>query len=523
MSKQLNLSEKKNISFGAIISYLTIFVSIIMSFFYTRYILENLGEVNCSIRNIATSATSYLSLISLGMGVSYFRFRTLAKKDSNPNSEKKFNGVFLIMYIIFGILSLLLGFIIIIAAKFGYFKVADSSKTYLLIPVIGITVLSTSINFPLMVFGMMENYHRKFIFSNSINLLDTILLPALSMLAIFILNETNTPENLTIIITWIAFGEGILIKIIHIFYVIFHLKDRISFKLKKSDFKIVKSMIAFSFFAFIVTSMSKIHTSTDQVILSGIISTTAALYYSYAMLFHTYTNTATSTIINLFVPRITEDAINKNEDDMNKIFCVVSAVITILVMLLIGGFISCGREFISIWLSSLSESECKNIYIYAVLLMSCCTLSTYSSFLFEFHIANNQHRFASLLYILSFLINIGVSVGLCYVWGIYGVIAGTIFVTIVEAIGMSVYSKKKTKLNLLPYFANLVKNLLISIGSSLIVLLVFKIINVSNLNLILVFAIKGSLFVLLFGCCQFIFNRKFVIDFAKKLFKKEQQ
>ena len=522
MQKNANNTEKKNISVGAIISYFTIFVSVIFSFFYTRYILQTLGEVNCSIRNIATSATSYLMLVSLGMGAAYFRFRKIQEKEKGPEYGKKFNGVFLVMYIIFGIISLLLGGLIILLAKTGFFKVTDSTKSVLLVPVIGITVLSTACNFPLMVFGFMENYHRKFIFSNSINLLDTVLLPSLSMLAIYLLGKSNNPEQLTIIVTWIAFFESLIIKIIHIIFVSFHLKDKVNLKLSRGDFKIIKPMIVFSFFVFIVSSISKIHTSTDQMVLSSIINTTAALIYSYAMLFHTYTNTAVTTITSLFVPRITEDSINEDNEDLNKIFKIVSGVITILVCMLIGGFISCGREFVSIWLKTLPNSEKFDIYIYAICLMSCCALSSYSNFLFNYHIAKNKHRFAALFYVLTFLINIGVSVGLCYIVGIYGAIIGTIFVTIIETIGMTIYSKKILTLDLKHYFVALFINLIIAGISTGFVFALCLIPLFGELNIFIQLIIKGVVFILIFGILELVFNRRFIFSFIKLLFRKNK-
>ena len=236
-----------------------------------------------------------------------------------------------------------------ILAKTGFFKVEDPSKAYLLVPVIGITVLNVSINFPLSVFNFIENYHRKFFFANLINFIDTILLPVSSMVVILLLRKNNSPDQLTIVVTWVAFVEALVIKAIHIIYVVFHLKDKISLKVKKEDFKVMKPIIVFSFFAFVVTMISKIHTSTDQVILSAMINTTAALIYSYAMLFHTYTNTAITTITNLFTPRLTSDAMDNNVEDMNKVFDILSGAITILVTLILGGFIVVGKDFVTIW------------------------------------------------------------------------------------------------------------------------------------------------------------------------------
>lgn len=503
-------SENKNISLGAIVSYITIFASLIISFFYTRFILINLGEINCSIRNIASSATSYLLLISLGMGTSYFRFRKLQEEKEGIEGAKRFNGLFFISYIIFGIAALIIGSFIIIATRFGVFKVEDPSKAYLLVPVISITVVSTALNFPLSVFSIIENYHRKFFFSNLINLIDTILLPILSMAAIYLLKEENTPENLTLIITWIALFESIFIKIIHFIYVKLSLKESISFKIKKSDIKLLKPIVVFSFFAFIVSTISKIHTSTDQVILSSMINTTAALIYSYAILFHTYTNTAITTITGLFTPRLTADAIDNNEEDMRKVFNIVCGAITILLMLIFGGFIVVGKEFITIWLKTLSSLEHTQIYTYGILLISSCVFSVYSNFLFNFHIAKNKHKFSAILYIGSFLLNIVISILLCIPFKILGAIIGTIIVSIIEAIGMTIYTKKILNIQLCNYVNHILINGIISLISITLCLGIFKIFDIHFLPIIVEFFIKGTSFVLIFVANELIFNNKFI-------------
>lgn len=520
MLEKVNLSEKKNISLGAILSYATIFASLLLSFFYTRFILENLGEVNCSIRNVATSTVSYLGLISLGMGTAYFRFRKQKEKEGGIEAAKRFNGLFFICFTIFGTIAFLLGILLVILAKTGFFKVEDPSKAYLLVPVIGITVLNVSISFPLSVFNFIENYHRKFFFANLINLIDTILLPVSSMVVILLLRENNSPDQLTIIVTWVAFVEALVIKAIHIIYVVFHLKDKISLKVKKEDFKVMKPIIVFSFFAFIVTMISKIHTSTDQVILSAMINTTAALIYSYSMLFHTYTNTAITTITNLFTPRLTSDAMENNVEDMNKVFDILSGAITILVTLILGGFIAVGKDFVTIWLRTLSAEDHKNIYIFGVLLISCCLFSAYSNLLYSYHIAKNKHKFAALFYIGSFLVNVIISVLLCIPFGILGTIIGTIIVSVGETIGMTIYTRKILTIKWQSYVYNLIRNLVI-LGISIgLFFIIFKFIPLGSLNLIIQFLIKGFSFVILFGGFELLINRKFIKYFLEVLKRK---
>ena len=74
---------------GSILSYIYIFLSNTISLIYTPIMLGILGQSEYGLIGTANSITSYLSLLSMGIGASYVRFNAQARAtgDKEMNIE----------------------------------------------------------------------------------------------------------------------------------------------------------------------------------------------------------------------------------------------------------------------------------------------------------------------------------------------------------------------------------------------------------------------------------------------------
>ena len=73
---------------GTILSYVYIFVSNTISLFYTPIFLGMLGQAEYGLIGTANSLTSYLSLLSMGIGGSYIRFNAIARTKDDKREEQ---------------------------------------------------------------------------------------------------------------------------------------------------------------------------------------------------------------------------------------------------------------------------------------------------------------------------------------------------------------------------------------------------------------------------------------------------
>lgn len=518
--------EKKNISLGTLISYINVVVAIVFSFFTTRVVLSSLGEVNTSIRNISDTIIWFLGIVSLGLSSSYLRFRKVYFNKYGVEGEKKINSIFLICYTFFGIIALLIGFGFLFIARSGFIKVADEGKAYLLTPIIIINVISSAFSFPLSVFSFGINYNKKFVFISLVNLLDTILLPLSTILCLKIFSNNSNADTMTIVVSIIAVVESVLIKIIFLFYSIFKLKEKFSYKVSREDLKIIKPLISFSFFVFVVNASSILHNTSDQFILSSILNTSVALIYSYSSSFMKYSLTLTTTVSAFFKPRITASVIDNDLNDQNRILKLNSGIMSIILMLILGGFILSGKDFIFSWLISLESTSYKNdTYFCAILLIFSVIMTAYTNFLYNYEVAACKHKFAAFVHMGSVVANIFLNIGLCallkkFNLGIYGIVIATVICNIGEVILISVYSKKNLKLDVSIYFKYLTKNFFICLLVLIPLYFLFYFIRLSSISYFIRFLIKAISFLILYVGMELIFNKKFIFEFVKMLKRK---
>ena len=81
-----NLSDRKNIKFGVILSFVSLGVSIIGTLFITNRVLNYIGDYNYGLYSFVNSITSWLSIVSAALSASFLRFAT--------SESKKIKGTF---------------------------------------------------------------------------------------------------------------------------------------------------------------------------------------------------------------------------------------------------------------------------------------------------------------------------------------------------------------------------------------------------------------------------------------------
>ena len=77
--------EKSQLKIGIVLNYVNMILGNLIPIFYTPIMLSLLGQSEYGLYKLASSVTSYLSLISMGLGSAITRY--LIKKEKKPKSE----------------------------------------------------------------------------------------------------------------------------------------------------------------------------------------------------------------------------------------------------------------------------------------------------------------------------------------------------------------------------------------------------------------------------------------------------
>lgn len=512
-----------------VISYATLLISVIFAIFYTPFVLETLGEREYGIRSFATSMVGYLSYLSIGMASSYLRFVNVAKNDRGEEGEKHVNGIFFAFYLVVSAIAAILGIILVLLISYRIIPLNQylpGEVDNLIVPIIIISVISTVVQFPGIVFRLILTYKKKFIWLNLIAaLLSTISLPVISI--IILLNGGGSVG-----ITWASMGIAATIVIADGIYVLCVLKSKTTFKFDKKDRSMFKQIMFLSFFAFIISSLTQLNLLTNKVVIGFVLGSSFVTLYQLSTTFNSYIGSATASITSVFAPRITEDAVSGRMDDVQYVYDFVIKVILILVAFIAFGFLSCGFEFISVWLRNADGfvgDNIKNIFWYSFVVLASNILISGQTLSFYIQRALNKNIVPAIIYGVVFLLNLVISISLCHVLGIWGCIIGTVFSFVVEAISISYYNSKKIKLKQKTYWKAVVLNVVFGLLSAAIVSVVFGfrpfnisfLIDLNELTNIGQMLVKGFSFVFVFIVIQLVFNKRFVKEFFHALFNRK--
>ena len=435
---------------GVILQYVQMALSIIISLIYTPIMLKILGKTEYGIYNLASSIIAYLSLLSLGFGGSYIRFYSIYKKNNDNESLKKMNGLYLFVFSIMGIVSLLAGLLLANNIQIFFNNTYSDHDLYVAKVLMIFLAVNMAISFPASVFVSYISSQEKFIFQKIVNMGKTIISPTVNIIFLYL---GYGSIGMVISTTLISF----LIDIINVAYCIKKLKMCISFK--KMNFSLLKRIFVFSAFLALSQVIDQINWQTDKVILGKMINGAAvAIYTVGANLNGMYISFSTA-ISSVFSPKVNM-IVQKGEDDMDlqltNLMIKVGRIQWFILMLALLGFIFFGKFFIYNW----AGADYGTSYYVTLLLIAPVTIPLIQNIGLEIQIAKNKHQFRSIAYAIMAILNVGVSILFCYLWGTIGVAIGTtISLLIANALIMNIYYQKKLGINIIGFWK--------SIGSTL--------------------------------------------------------
>ena len=107
----------REIKIGVILSYVSIFISNIISILYTPVMLRLLGQSEYGLYTLATSVISYLGLLNFGFGSAYIRFYSKLKVKEDDKGIAELNGMFMAIYCVMAIITVVAGSVLVVNAS----------------------------------------------------------------------------------------------------------------------------------------------------------------------------------------------------------------------------------------------------------------------------------------------------------------------------------------------------------------------------------------------------------------------
>ena len=289
---------------GIVLSYISMFFSIIIGLIYVPMLLYFLGKEQYGLYQLMGSLIAYMSVMDFGLSSTIIRYysRYLALND-----EENKSNVLAISAIIYGVITvivLIVGAVVYFQLDAIFLKSLSLNELSKAKEIYIVMMVNIAITIPSNIFTAVISSHERFIFVRLLTIIQTMLQPFVVIAVMY-----YKADVIGVVLVQTAFN--IVTILIKVYYSVYKIKVKI--KLYSFNKLLVKEMTIFSFFIFLNMVIDQMYWKTDQLILGIIAGTGAVAVYSIASQLDTYYMNFSYNVNSVFLPQISAIAA-KTED-----------------------------------------------------------------------------------------------------------------------------------------------------------------------------------------------------------------
>lgn len=490
---------------GAVLSYINMAIGSLIPMFYTPIMLQLLGQSEYGLYKLSSSVTSYLSLISFGVGSAVVRYFTKYRAEGDKEGEENIFGLFNIVFMVISAVTLIAGLIIVFFIEPIYGNaLTEKGQIDELRILVAILSASAALNFLCTPYNSVVTSHERFLFLQLINILTTVVTPIFNLAVLFLGFKSIGMVSSTFLLT-------IIIRLVYIIYV----RKTIGMKPRYNNMPkyLLKEILQFSFWVFVANVVNQLYNSTDTIIIGAIpaLATVGVAIYNVGFTFNSMVFNFSTGLLSVLTPKINMMVFsNSSNKEFTDIMIRVGRLQCYIVSIMTFGFIAFGRQFVYLW----AGDGYQEAYWVAIATMIPSCIPLIQNVALNVIVAQNKHRFRSIVFFVIAVINVlGTLICVNY-FGIIGaaVVSGVAFI-LGQGLVMNWYYWKKIKLEIPRFWKNVSKIFLMPIIMTSVVLILSTYIDFYSWSSFFVGVIIYSLIYIVINWC-FIMN-----DYEKDIFR----
>lgn len=508
-AKQINGS--KQIKIGAILSYAQVVVNIIITLLYTPIMIKFLGDSEYGLYNTIISMISMLSVLNLGFNSCYIRYYSQYKVQDNKEKIYKLNGLFLLIFLVIGLIALILGLFLTFNLRLIFAQGLTMAEYSIAQKLMFLLTINLVVSFPMSVFSNIIATHENFVFLKAIGIFKSVFSPLLTIPLLF-----NGYGSIAIVLITVV--VSIIVDVLYVLFVKLKLNQRfIFYGFEKGLFK---SLLSFTVFIAIHIIADQFNWNVDKIVLGRYKGTTQVAIYSVGFSLYAHYTSIGTPIAGLFVPRVntliaSDENLKEKNGQLTRLFTKVGRVQWLILGLICTGYVFFGKVFIKFWIGPGYETS----YYIGLLLIIPGSIDLIQHLGIDIQRAKNLHKFRALVYLIMALVNIVISIVLCQYYGAIGAAIGTsMSLILVQGLVINIYLFKKCGINILSFWRDIIKLSLGLIPPIIIGIIIIKFVSISSILILI--ACIGFYAMVYCVSMWFIGMNKYEKDLVKKpLFK----
>lgn len=467
---------KSQLKAGIVLNYINLILGNLIPIFYTPIMLDLLGQAEYGLYKLSSNVTSYLSLISLGIGSAVTRYLIKARTEEGQEAEEKILGLFILIFQVIAAASFVVGLVLTLNLDAWYARSLTEEELSRMKILVFLMVCNTALSFSQSPYLTAVSAHEKFIFLQCMNIVTTCLGPILNLVVLF-LGYASIGMTVTSLIL------GLVTRSLYVLYVRRHMKLKPRYC--KPPKGLLKEILGFSFWIFVANVVGQLYNATDTVMIGAVpaLATVGVAVYNVGGVFNNIVFSLTTGISSLLGPKTNKMVFSgASNTELTDLSIRVGRLQGYIITLIVSGFIAFGKPFIQFYAGSGYEDA----YWVAVLMMIPNMIPLVQSVCLSVIVAQNKHKFRSLVYLAIAVINV---IGTWFLMQTMGIIGAALMTGAALVLGqgfaMNWYYWKKTGLEIGRFWKELGKVYIIPLLLCAITLLLAQHVDFYNLGTML--------------------------------------
>ena len=365
--------QVNQVRLGAVLSYVSMGLSTLISLIYTPIMLDRLGETEYGVYGAVGPIISYLLLL--------------------------------------GLVLLALGFFLaahpqmVFGTKWAPEELALGAK------LLRIMTVNAALSFPFSVFESHVNIHERYLFLKAVTMAKSVLSPLISIPLLLLGFRSPAIATLSLVLT-------IVCGLTYMFYCLTVLKMPMSFR--TYDLPLMKNMMGFTFYIFLAVVVDQLNYGIGTLMTTWIHGAELSGVYYSANQLNVYYLSFAMAISNVLIPRVHRMvAEGDSTRELTKLMTKAGRLQFIMLMAVFLGFVAVGRPFVILWAGGKEQFSVD--YPVALLLFASTIVSAIQFVGLEILRAKNMHRFRAWVYLGAAAVNVGLMIPLCKYGGFHSV------------------------------------------------------------------------------------------------------
>lgn len=441
----------RQISRGVLLSFIAQGIAILVNLVYTPLMIRILGQNEYGLYQLVQSVVNYLNLMNFGFTGAYVSFYARERvKENGEEAVARLNGMFLRIFLAIALICLLAGGLLLqnirlLGTRVTEAEYATARQLMLLM------VLNLAVSFPNSVFTVYIAARERFVFKQSMTILNYVLIPLCNLPLLFL-------GYGSVGVAWVTLFLSLLRLGLNMWYCLGLLKMK--FRFGRFDRALFTALFGFTFFIFLSDVVDQLNTNVDKFLLGRMIGTASVAVYSVGFELSTYYTFCSWAVSEMFVPEANRIAVEEKDDaKLTELFTRIGRYNNYILLLIQTGFFLAGKSFIRLWAGEGYDTA----YWVAVILMLSRYIPAVQTMGVTIQNAKDMHRPRSVIYFGIACVNVAVSVFLIRLWAEIGTSLGTLAAVILGAgLFMNLYYHRRVGLNVLVFWKALIRWILMA-------------------------------------------------------------